>query len=288
MIYPAEDEGSTSHRKMDSSARKSDPPGNNTRADFLSRHVKSEHAVKSEHTTNGSNRKVVSPVRKINSVPSERSTHNKTSPCHVKTEPDTDSGRTQTRSSSRPHKHEEAIRVNKPKVDPLSKFFKIEREGESDRSHSSGFKSYKSNVSIKTETTTSKSEGFTARTTTSRSRSGDGATSGSRSGDGAGVKSYKSTVGVKTETMTLKSEGVTARTTTSMSRSGDGTTSGSRSGGGAEVNTWVKDEAAQLKRPYRLVDISANLTHRKYMEDLSQVIQRSKAAGKALLGSLIL
>ena len=282
MIYPAEDEGSTSHSKMDSSARKSDPPGNNTRADFLSRHVKSEHTVKSEHATNGSNRKVVSPVRKINSVPSERSTSNKTSPRHVKIEPDTDSGRTQTRSSSRPHKHEEAIRVNKPKADPLSKFFKIEREGESDRSHSSSStsKSYKSSVSIKTETTTSKSEGVTARTTTSRSRSGDGATSGSRSGDGAEVKSYKSNVSIKTETTTSKSEGVTARTTTSRSRSGYGATSGSRSGDGAAVNTWVKDEAAQSKRPYRLVDISANLTHRKYMEDLPQVIQRSKASGK--------
>ena len=217
MIYPVENEGSTSHRKMDSSARKSEPPGNDTRADSLSRHDKSEHA------TNGSIRKVYSPVRKIKSEPSDRSARHKTSPHNVKTEPDTESARARPHSSSRHDKHEPAISVNKPKVDPLSKYFKIELEDKSDRSHSSGFKSDKSNVGVKTETVTSKSEGVSAGSTTSRST-----------------------------TMDSK-----------------------------EVSTWLNDGAAPSRRPYRLVDISANLTHRKYAEDMAQVIQRSKAAGKA-------
>lgn len=63
-------------------------------------------------------------------------------------------------------------------------------------------------------------------------------------------------------------------------------TSVSTLGDGREFSTWVDDRAAgpQVKRrPYRLVDIGANLTHRKYAADLPQVIQRSKAAGRMVI-----
>ncbi|KAI0228181.1 3'-5' ssDNA/RNA exonuclease TatD [Lamellibrachia satsuma] len=55
--------------------------------------------------------------------------------------------------------------------------------------------------------------------------------------------------------------------------------SASAQGNGTGFSTWVNNEPMSPRRPYRLIDIGANLTHRKYATDLPQVIQRSKAAG---------
>ena len=59
----------------------------------------------------------------------------------------------------------------------------------------------------------------------------------------------------------------------------------SADGDGNEFNMWLDDGvagAAVPRRPYRLIDIGANLTHKKYATDLPQVIQRAKAAGRSL------
>ena len=67
-----------------------------------------------------------------------------------------------------------------------------------------------------------------------------------------------------------------AGTNTSMSADGDGN----------EFSMWLDDGvpgATVPRRPYRLIDIGANLTHKKYATDLPQVIQRAKAAGRVVI-----
>ena len=265
MIYPVEDEGSTSNHKMDSSSRNvksqsSDKsPGCKTGSSSV--HVKSEPAVDTSY------QEMDSTPRKMKSEPPVKFSSHKTgaSTPRVKNEPVTNTGYHKMNSTPRHIKSESPKKYSPHKTGACSAHVKhASYEIESTPTQ------IKSESPIKTEACSAHVKNNPAANT---SRLKTLSSSKHSEPMDLGTRIFKrDTRDMFDQSQNKYGAAVSTGTIRSASAQGDST----------GFSTWVNNEPMSPRRPYRLIDIGANLTHRKYATDLPQVIQRSKAAGRMI------